>query len=176
MQEKIAVKAKQVIPLLLIFSLPAVFSIMMRPITEDEIPRDFANVFEWVVVGLSMIIGCAISFFMWTRGSIKIHNDQLVIEHGFYTFTARKNEFLNCKMRKVLNYSALQILLKKNGIAGFGYYSGHFITQGDQRMFCAVSDRPIYVLELKENEKFRYLAISCSENMASGILNWAKTD
>ena len=70
--------------------------------------------------------------------------------------------------------SEIGLALRTNGVAGFGYLSGWFRRVGNEKIFCAVSQGPLWLLTFEGSAGCRQLALSASAETVRRIEEWAR--
>jgi len=128
-----------------------------------------AALVTYAIGGLTGILVCTPMFF---RRQIVLSDNKLVISHSFYTLSIARSDVSSVTVTELAKADELGISTKKNGVAGFGYLSGWYNGPYGDLMFCAISSRPIYRVELDGNLRCSIIGLSCSAQMAQQIARW----
>lgn len=168
-EEKLLIKARHVVLLTILFIIPASAAYFLLLETE-------ADAFATIVNGLAgtacLGIGIAVLASIGLRRSIKLTDDCLVVRHSFYRIEIRKSHISKVTCEKCDDVTTLYLSSKKNGIAGFGFYSGWFHDRQGELVFCAISSLPTYRFVFAGDVQCRSVVLSCSSDMANKIFQW----
>jgi hypothetical protein len=107
------------------------------------------------------------------RHAIEITQDALVIRHSFYTLAIERHAVQAVQARAVSSMDELGLSTRTNGIAAFGYLSGWFRGVRGERIFCACSQWPVYLITFDGRTRCRQLALSTTPEIARNIEVWA---
>lgn len=127
-----------------------------------------------VAVGATLAGLLVVLYFILTRYSVAITPEQLVVRHSIYTFKLARSEVKAVSARQVAASADLGLVIRTNGVAGFGYLSGWFRRIGNEKTFCAVSQGPLWLLTFEGSAKCRQLALSASPETIRSIEDWAR--
>ncbi|WUR15451.1 hypothetical protein E7V67_010215 [[Empedobacter] haloabium] len=127
----------------------------------------------WSVLGAVTLVLLTMLVMMARRHAIDIDDNVLVVRHSLYTLRLRRADVGALHLRRVTSRNELGLGLRTNGIAACGYYSGWFSGQRGERVFCAVSTWPAYLVTVEGNARCRRLALSMSAEVAQRVARWA---
>lgn len=127
-----------------------------------------------VVVGATLAGLAVVMYFILSRHSVAIAPDQLVVRHSIYTLKLARSEVKAIGACQVASLDDLGLVLRTNGVAGFGYLSGWFRRVGNGKTFCAVSQGPLWLLNIEGSAKCQQLALSASPETIRRIEDWAR--
>ncbi|XLZ69335.1 hypothetical protein ABT364_22805 [Massilia sp. SR12] len=127
-----------------------------------------------VVVGVTLAGLMVLMYFILTRYSVLITPEHLVVRHSVYTLKLARSEVKAVSACQVASLDDLGLILRTNGVAGFGYLSGWFRRVGNRKTFCAVSQGPLWLLNIEGSAKCQQLALSASPETIRRIEDWAR--
>lgn len=120
------------------------------------------------VLAVFIVIFCCI---LW-RYSVEVTPERLTVRHSLYTFSLARSDVTAVSVQELASPAQLGLVLRTNGIAGFGYLSGWFRRVGNHKAFCAVSQGPLWLLTFDGNASCRQLALSASPEVIRSIQQW----
>jgi hypothetical protein len=125
-------------------------------------------------VGVVTVGFMAILYFVAARHAVDVTPERLTIRHSVYTLKIERSQVTGVSVRQADSVARLGLAIRTNGIAAFGYYSGWFRRSGNHKVFCAVSQGPLYLLDFEGSAKCRQLALSASPETIRRIEDWAR--
>ena len=125
-----------------------------------------------VILGLVLLVFIAILFFVASRHTVDVGPRRLTVRHSLYTLDIERCTITAAKVQQVRTTNCLGLAVRTNGIAAFGYLSGWFRTNDSSRIFCAVSQGPLYLVTFEGNPDCRQLALSANADIAGKIEAW----
>lgn len=173
--EQIALMPRQVVSLGLLVALPFLASAVGIAALSGE--RGNASPDLNLVIALSLLcvlVAGGLMLAIVARRSIVLAPDKLTVKHSFYTLDIVRSDASGAQVKRLHERREIGISTKRNGVAAFGFYSGWFFADGGKPCFCAVSALPVYAVYLPNNAECAVLAISCTEEMAEALREWAR--
>lgn len=163
---------RQVFFIFLLVTIPILFSayVLFLPIG-DRVNANDAKVGVGLLV-LSGVLSFAVCGSMLTRRSFSISDNSLQIKHTFYSVDLNRRELKNIQISEITESISSYISTKRNGVAAFGFYSGWFNGQYGKGIFCAVSRKPIYLLEFEGHNKLSAVLLSCNVEGFQALTEW----
>ncbi|WP_374580047.1 hypothetical protein [Pseudoduganella sp.] len=116
----------------------------------------------------------AILYFIVARHAVELTPSRLKVKHSLYTFSLERSEVSALRVSELASADQIGLALRTNGVAGFGYLSGWFRRVGNEKIFCAVSQGPLWLLTFEGSAGCRQLALSASAETVRRIEEWAR--
>ncbi len=156
--------------MVILTSLPILIGAVVSFVSDSLTPVE--SITGWLLLALGLVLSLGICSAMLLRRSIEIGPDALTLKHSFYTLRIARGENGPVTLSPLADIDQLNFTMRTNGIAGFGYKSGHFTLADGQRCFCAVSQGPLYRIGFKREGQPATLALSCDADTAEAIRLW----
>lgn len=173
-KNRIPMAFRQIVYLAVTIVLPLAFAAVMVAIAPPK-PGQTAtdNIVALSIVG-TVAIGLAAMFMLaLMRRSVDMTADMLTVKHSLYTLRVGRADFVSMDVRQISSLDQLGLSTRNNGIAAFGYLSGWFSDIHGGVIFCAVSEKPIYLVTFEGQLKCRQLVLSANPDVVVRLKEWS---
>ena len=110
-----------------------------------------------------------------TRHLLSLDAQALTVRHSLYTLRIDRKDVTALRVERLSNLHSLDLGLRTNAIAFFGYYSGWFGGMGREKTFCAISGGPLFLITIDGPVRCKRVALSLSNQAADDVRAWAST-